>query len=694
MGDWRAQSTSLPAATQPVNESLHPRPRRALWIAAALAALLAACGGGGAGDTPAPSQPAPSPAALSQQCTAGAAARLSYEAEPLAGQTTELSLLSCSSGNSLSEPLWTQLEGPAVALMSARSPALSVELPSAGVYRFGISVTAADGTRHSGEVTLRAREDASAAGLLVRGEPSVWGGGKLSLRAWPRGLDAAALAGARYAWSVVSGAPPTLDSSDQASLIFKAPAVDSDQLLRLRATLTLADGRSFSDEFALLVQPPPAQAANPLFGSDEPASRVYAYLSDSPHASVLQSCVYHPALSSSPNNLCTLGRLPLLGQSTGGAMPTVEQLMQRVLVSNDWMGQVFERFLREQDPHGDFRRMLASTTAIVIGSRVRPAFYWSATGAIYLDAAYLWLTPQQRDTLSESPDPRSAYGKTLSYSTPWRYVLNNSYAAKIYPVAERGSRDIAELAYTLGPLLYHELAHAADFLPPRTHASLPTNKRVYEAVPSLTASQSLQQQLPFFSQEMVGLGRVNYFGVTATAQQEAYRPEDIVQFFSLDRVTDDYSYSLPLNQSVPREDTAMLVEEALMQLRYGVLRDFAITPRLQDGAASADLSVIWGQRGRIGEAAIKPRVALVLAELMPWLSVSTLDQLAAPLLLRPGLSWGQNLDQAAIAAGQPRPLGAAERATDAALMAEQFGRQQQARRAKAALLRGFDPAAR
>lgn len=661
-----------------------------------LASLLAACGGGGgdAGAPPTQPTPTPTPAALTQQCDAGAPARLAYEAEPVVGQATELSLLSCGAGNSLSEPLWVQLDGPSVALMSARSAALSVELPAAGSYRFSVSVAAANGTRHKGEITLRARDEASLAGLTVRGEPSVWGGGKLSLRAWPRGLDAAALSGARHAWRVISGPAPSLDKSDEAALIFTAPAVSSDSLLRLRATLTLIDGRSFSDEFALLVQPAPVLAANALFDADRPASRVYPYLADSPHAAALRDCIYHPGLSSSPNNLCTLGRLPLLGQQTLGDAPTVEQVMQRVLVSNDWMGQVFERFLREQDPHGDFRRMLASTTAIVIGSRVRPAFYWSATGAIYLDAAYLWLTPQQRDTLSESPDPRSAYGKTLSYSTPWRYVLNNSYAARSYPLAARGSRDIAEIAYTLGPLLYHELAHAADFLPPRVHAALPGNRRVYEAVPELTASQQLQQQLPFFSQEMVALGRVLFFGAAASVQQEAYRPEDIVHFFSRDRVSDDYSYSLPASQTVPREDTAMLVEEAMMQLRYGVLRDFAITPRLQEGAASADLPVVWGQRGRIGEAAIKPRVALVLAELMPWVGASAVDRLAAPVLLRPGLSWGQNLDQAAIATGSPRALSAAERAIDAALQDEQFGRQEQARRAKAALLRGLDPAAR
>lgn len=652
-----------------------------------LGALLAGCGGGGGSSAEAPVTPTPpvqTVPPLSQSCETGSVARMAFDGEPLTGRASEISLLACGSG-SLQNPRWTQLSGPALALSSARSPALSIEPATAGAYRFSVSFTDSSGRPFSGELSFSAKADDTSAGMTVRGEPSVWGGGSLSLRAWPRGLSDAQLSGSRYQWSVLSGPAPTLDKGDDSVLIFKAPSVGSDSLLVLRAQLTLADGRSFSDDFQLLVQPPPNAAASPLFDASNPSSRVYPYLDSSPYAGALSECIYHPGLSgSSPNNLCTLGRLPLIGQSSGGAAPSVEQVMQRVLVSNDWMGEVFERFLREQDTHGDFRRMLNATTAVVIGSRVRPAFYWSATGAIYLDASYLWLTPAQRDTLSESPDPRSAYGKTLSYSSPWRYVLNNSHAIKAYPIKERASRELAELRYDLGRLLYHELAHAADFLPPRVHASLPANRRVYEAVPGSTASQQLQQQLPFLSQEMVGLGRVLFFGEAASALQNAYTPDDITRFFSLDRVNDDYSYSLPSGQSVPREDAAMLVEEALMQLRYGVLRDYAITPRLQDGAASADLIVSWGQRGRIGDAAIKPRVALVLADLMPWLAADSAAQLAAPIQLRRGLSWGQNLDQAALAAGQARPMTARERLNDEALQLDQFGRQEQARRAKAA----------
>ncbi|MDC6168603.1 hypothetical protein [Paucibacter sp. XJ19-41] len=646
-----------------------------------LALLLGACGGGGGAADPAPPPVVPP---LSASCEPGSVARLAREATIQAGRATELVLLACG-GSALAEPRWQQTAGPGLAMLAARSPALSIEPAEAGAYRFALSFKDAGGAAHTAELALEVAPAAAGPGLSVRGEPSVWGGGSLSLRAWASGLSAGELAGAQWHWEQLDGPAATLERRDEARLVFKAPAVSVDSLLRLRARLSLADGRSASDEFTLLVQPPPQPAANPLFGGDNLSSRVYPWLADGPHARALSDCIYHPGLSgSNPNNLCTLSRLPLLGQQTAGAVPTVEQVMQRLLVSHDWMAAVFERFLREQDPHGDFRRMLNASTAVVIGGRVRPAFYWSATGAIYLDGAYLWMTPEQRDTLSESPDPRSAYGAALAYSTPWRYVLDNRHATPAYPVAERPSRTLAALRYELARLLYHELAHAADFVPPRVQSGLTGHLRVYEASPALTASQDLHQRYPFFSQEMRALGQVLFFGAEASAQQQAYRPEDIVHFFSQDRVSDDYSYSVPAGQSVPREDAAMLVEEAMMQLRYGLLRDIAIAPQLAaDASSSADLPVVWGQRGRIGEAALRPRVRLVLADLLPWLEAEAADRLASPVLLKPGLSWGENLDQAAIAAGRPAALSGAQRLAEQEQVARQARERESRARAQA-----------
>lgn len=645
-----------------------------------LCLLMAACGGGGGGDA----SPAPAPAPtvvppLGSECLAGSVARLALPASRGAGRNQELALLACA-GSRVEAVQWRQTAGATLELGSARSQALSVAPAAAGRYVFGVDFTDANGVSYSGQGELSATAPEGQAAAVVRGEPSVWSGGKTSLRAWVEGLAAADYPLARVRWSRVDGPDVALGDDSQWRVIFTAPTVGQDAVLRLRADVTLADGRSFSPEFSLLVQAAPAAAAAPLFDATNPSSRVYPYLATGPHAAQLRACIYHPALSNA--NLCTLGSLTVLGQEVRSELPTVEQVMARVLVSNDWMGRRFEAFLREQDSQGDFRRLLNATTAIVVGGRVRPAFYWSATGAIYLDADYLWQTPEERDSVSEAPDPRADYGNDLAYATLWRYVQGNKSAGARPPVLERASRDSAALIPTLGRLLYHELTHANDFLPPRTHLLLNGSLRVYEAVPANTASEQLRAQLPFYSQEMVSLGRVQFFGAASTAAQRSYQPADITRFFSTDRVTDDYSYSLPAGQSVPREDAAMLAEEALMQLRHGVLRDFAITPQFLSGA-SADQPVSWGQRGRVGDAAIKPRVALVLAQTMPWLPAGFTDGLAAPLPLRAGLTWGQNLDQSGLAMGVVRPLSATERALEADLQTQR----RSSRKSAAALAR-------
>ena len=115
----------------------------------------------------------------------------------------------------------------------------------------------------------------------------------------------------------------------------------------------------------------------------------------------------------------------------------------------------------------------------------------------------------------------------------------------------------------------------------------------------------------------------------------------------------------------------MLVEEAMVQLRYGVLRDFGFVPRIPEGGTAADQTLVWGQRGRIGEAALRPRLALVLAEVMPWVTAAELSGLAAPVMLKPGLTWGQNLDLAAAQANRPRALSADERAREREIATQQ-----------------------
>ena len=267
-------------------------------------------------------------------------------------------------------------------------------------------------------------------------------GGNASVRAWP-----AAGAGVQsIQWTQLEGPAVSLNTSDPYVAIFTAPTVSSDTAIRLRATLTTTGGATDSDEVMVLVERHVQAAAND-------AGRVVVRRARVARAPVPQHqpiCRRPRALRlrrrTTRRNLCPLSRLPFLAQQNGGAPPTVEQVMDRVLVSHDWLGRNFETFLRTQDAQGDFRRMLMSTTAIVLGTHVRPSFYFAGTGAIYLDADNLWLTPSERDTVSEVPDFRSDFDRDLLIAGLALRAEQPEHLRVLQPALAR-PRDAAYLVY-------------------------------------------------------------------------------------------------------------------------------------------------------------------------------------------------------------------------------------------------------
>jgi hypothetical protein len=72
-------------------------------------------------------------------------------------------------------------------------------------------------------------------------------------------------------------------------------------------------------------------------------------------------------------------------------------------------------------------------------------------------------------------------------------------------------------------------------------------------------------------------------------------------------------------------------------------RDVAITDKITDATTSASLIVRWGQRGRVGDARVRPRAQLVVGALAPWVPPAELLDLPSPIQMRPGESWASNL---------------------------------------------------
>lgn len=598
----------------------------------ACSGLLIACGGGG------DSQPDDSvvtpPSTSLARCTDSisplittTSSSIRFQTEPnyVAGQS---STIIANILNRDSQDLtfrWQQIDGPNIALVSQNSPVLAFDTPTSGGYRFSLHVTGSN-LDVTGEIGINV-DPASTGVLNVRQDHQVVEGNNVSLRLGQQ----SELSAANISWCVASGPDLMVDVSDPFRPLFTAPTVTQDTITRLKVNANV-NGNQLSDDVFVLTTSAPA-IRSPYF--DTPVARTHAYRPASPYANVLANCVYSNQL----NDSCTINTLPLIGQTSSDL--NHETILNRVLVSHDWMGDNFAAFLAQMDPNSDFARLLQSVTAVVISYDVRPSFYWVVTGAIYLDPNDLWLTPSQRDTINEAPDYRSNFGNDLNFVMPWRYVKDNQYASLGVPITVRANRTLAQINPDLASLLYHELAHANDFFPRRVHATL-TGPRLLDDYSRRNASKSLisdqvSKTYPLTSTEMMGLANVSFLGAAASNVQKTYQASDVSTFFSTDIASDFYAYSST------REDTAMLFEEAMMSYRYQILRDVAITNK--PAILTADSLIIdWGQRGRIAQDSLENRAALVIDEMLPELNgISLVESLPEPMNMVQGQSWRQTL---------------------------------------------------
>ena len=612
--------------------------------AALLVVALNACGSGDDSSTP-PAPVVPPAIAPSLTCTplrfGGATFSAVADASVAVGKAAGAVLAGCI--GSLSNVQWTQTAGPAVTLLSAKSQAISFEPPSAGPYAFSVTFLDERGAPQTANVSVNAVAPSEPVAVLVRVDHAARKSGNVSLRAWP-----ALAAGETNTWTQLTGPQVTLDASDPNRVLFVAPEVVRDTALTFRVTRRTAAGASDTDDVFVLVEnytqaPPDPGGTLPFVFSDLHVSLTHPYRAAGPFASALVRCTYEANLqyAGGSTNLCPLSTLPFLDQTTAGAVPTVDQIMDRVVVSHDWMGEVFEQLLRTQASQ-DILRLFNGVTAIVIGAQVRPSFYYALTGAIYLDADNFWLTAAQRDVINEAPDFRSDFDRDLMYSGVWRYTQNNQNIFLTFPATSRLSRDLTYLLAEAGWLLYHELAHASDFMPPAARPLLNNSLSAWANIsPRFQSSQLVSDLMvasfPLQSAQLAGLAQVKFFGATADTTQRAYLPNDVASFFSSDLATDEYSYS------TTREDLAMTFEEFMMFRNHTWRRDVAITDKIGPATTSNTLIVRFGQRGRIGEATIKPRARYAVGEIAPWVNLVEVDNLPPPVPMRAGDSWAGNL---------------------------------------------------
>lgn len=353
--------------------------------------------------------------------------------------------------------------------------------------------------------------------------------------------------------------------------------------------------------------------------ADEGLTNIAPVVESAPYASVLKGCVMVEETTES----CTLNQLPTLGMEN--ANPTIDDIMERALVSHAWMATRFRQVLEEMPV--EMFPLFGALTAVVIDDDIRPSYYDPLTGAIYLDPYGLWFTEEELSVINLKEDYRGEYIRQMNYRPIWRYTS---------PDVDFDVRDLRTISIDMAQLLFHELAHANDLFPPSSYASVDRSQRIYAVIESLESvfpSTLLKTQYPLASAEMTRLSSILYRGETATATERAITAAQVGGYFEPDRANDDYAYTSQY------EDLAMLFEEFMMKVFFDLDRDVAFVTAA-DSPFCDDYKIGWGMRNRLGVPAVKERAQWVVEQLMPDSDYS--DLFAAfpePSTLPAGVGW-------------------------------------------------------
>ena len=358
-------------------------------------------------------------------------------------------------------------------------------------------------------------------------------------------------------------------------------------------------------------------------------SQVYTYKEQA-----LTTPLRDPASCVNYSRRCSVAELPFIAISY--PEPDIQQIMSRVVVSHDWMGQRFESLLTILPD--EMLTLLGSVTAIVIANNIRPSFYWTGSGAIYLDPAALWLTNEEKQTIDQTEDYRDGFSSGLSYDFFHRFVKDNQPAYYRYSLTSDIERGIDSIVIPMASLLFHELAHANDFMPPSLMPSLDMNATTSSEISNfakLRLNEQLKQNYPINDATLRAQAAILYRGQQATDAQKLETASELGQFFEQEGANHLYAYS---HQA---EDVAMLFQATMLSFYYDIKMDstFVIQPETDSNSCN-DYTIGWGQRHRIADTISKPRAQFVSQQILPSIDFFTFfEQLDATQTFPPLTSW-------------------------------------------------------
>lgn len=329
---------------------------------------------------------------------------------------------------------------------------------------------------------------------------------------------------------------------------------------------------------------------------------------NSPFANELISCVE----AQQANTACTLNQLPFIYHSNPN--PTVNDVMNRVVVSHDWMATRLRQILEDERTSKHLLPLFQSVRAVVISADIRPAYFHAYTGAIYLDPYFFWMTNEEKATIEQQQDPRVNARGQFQFLEMNRFVQNGSDIF-VGSLDDTSERNIAQLIPIASALLFHELAHARDTYHSTFLATVsPSDERLSSLFEDHKTnrrhSHLLVDTLALHNETLPAVAEVLFGNETAIAELSALSGAEVGYLLEGDGANALYSYYTGM------EDIAMLFEESMMKIAYDIDRDLAFTNNPSVINDCNDLQLEWGVRNRIADANVRTRAKVITKDLL------------------------------------------------------------------------------
>ncbi len=324
------------------------------------------------------------------------------------------------------------------------------------------------------------------------------------------------------------------------------------------------------------------------------------YRPNSAYADVLLSCTTFKTIEES----CYLSELPFIGN--GLKVPTIDEVMDRVIVQEPWMGERFEQVLSRAPE--DVLWLLSSVTHIELAGDKPGDFYRTWAGGIKFSAQPLWLSEEERLTLDFSDVADNRFATHLNFRHPW----SNNHQGDAYDEFNRstatrrwnGERDFDRIFLSFMDGLYHELSHAAVYVNPIRLVDIDSSRRVHEVTYPVQGPDiriSLRNLYPLKLDRMRVLSDSYYAASSLPDALKGIGTDEVVQAFSEDGAMELYSY---FSDS---EDVATLFQATMMKYHYGASKTVGFANKPTGRVTCESVILKWGVHDRLANPVVAQR---------------------------------------------------------------------------------------